>query len=401
MPSERSKTSITIILVLLLGALIFLFVPVVVGGGTGFTFQYAMAEDNESDAGSGWGEQRIAFSEGILGPGISTPCTYIEGVYNFSMEIIGIITFLVILIGGVIYVASWGKPETIQKAKEIIVGAITGLILALISWLIFNTVAPYLTICKDVVPEGMIWDAPPGGGIGDICTGRNKYDTKEECEESEDKCDAESKPCSKSEVDKEPSDDDSGGDLEGGDDSTGDDDGTEASLIEAAKAEDELPGDDDSTGDDGGGETEINWCCISEEIDMIYVHWSAGNPQSAPGPYHYEVTADGVVHNPHSPDDSKCACTRYRNTGSISTSVAGARYFKPRCWKDSGDIYGSQCREPFTEAAITGLKSITSTKASEYGAGVMTHSQSADEDGYHCMNDTNPDCRWDFWLFNF
>ena len=282
MSYERSKTSITVIFALLLGIAVFLFVPVVAGDGSDSFSNYVRAADDDSGGEEGedkWGAS-TKFSAGIFGPDLSTPCRYIRSVYNFSMEIVGIITLVVILIGGIIYVFSIGKPETIQKAKEIITGAITGLILALTSWLLFNTVAPYLTICKDVEPVG--FDTGPADAGYNPCEGipeDQMHDTKEECEaDPENEC-SEETPCVQEVLDQgdndeeADNDDDSYGDNDDAtDDDTGDDDDdTAASLIESVKAQTDDDTGDNDTGDNDTGDNDIGdnddveeegrWCC--------------------------------------------------------------------------------------------------------------------------------------------
>ena len=69
---------------------------------------------------------------------------YIQSLYKFFVGIAGILAVVMIAIGGLIWLFSGGDSGKITKAKEIIVGAIVGLILVLTSYLILNTINPKL-----------------------------------------------------------------------------------------------------------------------------------------------------------------------------------------------------------------------------------------------------------------
>lgn len=49
---------------------------------------------------------------------------------------------IVILIGGIMYASSAGDATKVQKAKELIYGAISGLVLLICAILIINTITP-------------------------------------------------------------------------------------------------------------------------------------------------------------------------------------------------------------------------------------------------------------------
>jgi hypothetical protein len=69
---------------------------------------------------------------------------YIASLYKFFVGIAGILAVFMIALGGVLWLFSGGSSEKISKAKETIVGAITGLLLALGSYLILYTINPDL-----------------------------------------------------------------------------------------------------------------------------------------------------------------------------------------------------------------------------------------------------------------
>lgn len=67
--------------------------------------------------------------------------TFLSGWYNGLLLPIGaILAGIVILVGGIMYSASAGDATKIQKAKELIFGAITGLVLLIVAALIVRTI---------------------------------------------------------------------------------------------------------------------------------------------------------------------------------------------------------------------------------------------------------------------
>jgi len=69
---------------------------------------------------------------------------YIKAIYKYAIGIVGILAAVVLMIGGVIWLTAGGSAERIGKAKEYIGGALTGLILALCSFMILATINPAL-----------------------------------------------------------------------------------------------------------------------------------------------------------------------------------------------------------------------------------------------------------------
>ncbi|MCX6786023.1 MAG: pilin [Candidatus Komeilibacteria bacterium] len=81
---------------------------------------------------------------------------YIQALYKFFVGIAGILAVIMIAFGGLQWLFSGGSSDKISKAKETIIGAVMGLILALGSYLILYTINPNLTSFKplDVKPLG-------------------------------------------------------------------------------------------------------------------------------------------------------------------------------------------------------------------------------------------------------
>lgn len=70
--------------------------------------------------------------------------SYLSKIYILGIGLAGVLAVLVIVIGGIQYIGSGMSPSGKTDAKEKITNAILGLLLALISWLILNTIDPNL-----------------------------------------------------------------------------------------------------------------------------------------------------------------------------------------------------------------------------------------------------------------
>lgn len=107
--------------------------------------------------------------EAIPGSGSTSDwCVYVSYIYKFGLWAVGIAALLMISIGGFMYTTSAGNNASMEKAKGVITDAIAGLLLALTSWLLLNTINPDLLKCS--LPATMqvstipVPAAPPTGG---------------------------------------------------------------------------------------------------------------------------------------------------------------------------------------------------------------------------------------------
>ena len=73
---------------------------------------------------------------------------YIPLIFNYSMGFVGILAAVVLMFGGVMWLTAGGNQGQVGEAKEWIKAALTGLILALLSFLILNTINPDLIKLK-------------------------------------------------------------------------------------------------------------------------------------------------------------------------------------------------------------------------------------------------------------
>lgn len=69
---------------------------------------------------------------------------YVQAIYKFFVGIAGVIAVFMIVFGGVTWLFSGGSPEKIGRAKEIIVGSMIGLLLAVGSYTILYNINPSL-----------------------------------------------------------------------------------------------------------------------------------------------------------------------------------------------------------------------------------------------------------------
>jgi len=72
------------------------------------------------------------------------PSDYIQNIYQIGIGIAGALAVLILVIGGIKYIASAANPSLKGEAKAQIWAAIGGLILALFSYIILNTINPDL-----------------------------------------------------------------------------------------------------------------------------------------------------------------------------------------------------------------------------------------------------------------
>jgi hypothetical protein len=82
----------------------------------------------------------------------STIGDYIRAIYKFAIGAVGIVAAVVLMYGGVLWIMSAGNPERVGNAKGYITGAISGLVLALASWLILYMVNPELVNLRPISP---------------------------------------------------------------------------------------------------------------------------------------------------------------------------------------------------------------------------------------------------------
>ena len=69
---------------------------------------------------------------------------YIQSIYKYSIGFVGILATVVLMIGGISFIVAGGNAERVGNAKAWMAASLSGLVLALASYLILNTINPNL-----------------------------------------------------------------------------------------------------------------------------------------------------------------------------------------------------------------------------------------------------------------
>lgn len=85
-------------------------------------------------------------------PNCGTPwlADYIKAIYNYSIIILGVLSVIIMMVGGVIRITAGGNHEQINHGNTFIKAAITGVTLALCSYTILFLLNPNLIILKPI-----------------------------------------------------------------------------------------------------------------------------------------------------------------------------------------------------------------------------------------------------------
>ncbi|MBN2853945.1 hypothetical protein JXK06_00180 [Patescibacteria group bacterium] len=73
---------------------------------------------------------------------------YLKAIYDYGIMIGGILAALMLMAGGLIWLTSGGDSGKVSKAKDIIAGSITGVVLLMGAYFILNTINPDLVEMK-------------------------------------------------------------------------------------------------------------------------------------------------------------------------------------------------------------------------------------------------------------
>ena len=75
---------------------------------------------------------------------------YIAGIYKYAIGIVGILAAVVLMIGGIVWLTAGGSATRVGEAKAWIGASLTGLIIALTSYMILYQINPKLTQFKPI-----------------------------------------------------------------------------------------------------------------------------------------------------------------------------------------------------------------------------------------------------------
>lgn len=90
---------------------------------------------------------------------------YAKQFFPFLLSIAAILAVVMIVVGGIQYTASAGSESAVKDAKDRIVNALLGLLLAVTAWLILYTINP------DLIKLQINVNAPTGGNGGNTGSG--------------------------------------------------------------------------------------------------------------------------------------------------------------------------------------------------------------------------------------
>ena len=76
---------------------------------------------------------------------------YISAIYRYGLGLAAILAVVMIMVGGFLWLTSGGNQNQVSRAKEFIVSALTGLLLALFSFMILSTVNPRLVDLEPLI----------------------------------------------------------------------------------------------------------------------------------------------------------------------------------------------------------------------------------------------------------
>ena len=100
--------------------------------------------------------------------------TYFKNLYLLALWIVAISALFMLVVGGFLYLSSAGNTHLLGTAKKAIYAALIGLIIALISWLLLDTINSDLTNLKLSGLSGAVGTSgTSSGGGGDANTGSN------------------------------------------------------------------------------------------------------------------------------------------------------------------------------------------------------------------------------------
>lgn len=96
---------------------------------------------------------------------------YIQLVYRFALGIVGIIAVVLIMFGGLRWMAAAGNESIITEAKEIVTSAVTGLVIALLSYVILAFINPQtlnLSVSVFKIPKPPVTSCPNPPTLVDV-----------------------------------------------------------------------------------------------------------------------------------------------------------------------------------------------------------------------------------------
>jgi hypothetical protein len=89
-------------------------------------------------------EEDLGYKFNKNDPSTGNIANLVKAIYKYAIGIVGILAAVVLMVGGVLWIMAGGNATQVGEAKAWIGASLTGLVLALTSYLILNTVNPAL-----------------------------------------------------------------------------------------------------------------------------------------------------------------------------------------------------------------------------------------------------------------
>lgn len=137
---------------------------------------------------------------------------------------------------------------------------------------------------------------------------------------------------------------------------------------------------------------------VKEQIDVIYLHWSAGHYNNLDADYHVNITGDGRIFISTENFATKLAHTWHRNTGSIGVAICACAFATTEnlgdasaCDRFSEDYMNREdvkmAHEPPTNTQLTVMAQVIKALCNGLGFPidynhVRTHCEQAEIDAY-------------------
>ena len=103
---------------------------------------------------------------------VSNPAQYIQYFFIFGLSLIGFLAVAALVVGGIMWMIG-GSITSTEKAKNIIVGAVSGVVLLLCSYLLLYTIDPSLTnLTPQVLQKVVLEEAPSAPDTGTVVEAR-------------------------------------------------------------------------------------------------------------------------------------------------------------------------------------------------------------------------------------
>jgi len=102
---------------------------------------------------------------------VTSPAAYVKSLYEFGVIAAGILAVLMVMLGGFLYMTAGGNPGGVEKGKNLISGALWGVVLLLSSYVILYTIDPGLTRLDFELPEINLEEPTKGNSIPNRVTG--------------------------------------------------------------------------------------------------------------------------------------------------------------------------------------------------------------------------------------